>query len=44
MEINVKKTKIMAMNTTEKTKRVQLGILLDGVPLEKVSGFKHLGN
>ena len=38
MEINVKKTKVMIMNKTEK----QRSIMLDGVPLEQIKHFKYL--
>src|SRR3989442_10427717 len=44
MEINVKKTKVMIMNGTAKSKGMQRCIALDGVPLEQVSRFKYLGS
>ena len=44
MEINVKKTKVMIMNKTEKPKGMQRCIMLDKVPLEQVARFKYLGS
>ena len=41
MEINVKKTKVMVMNGTE---RIKQEVKLNGVPLERVTRFKYLGN
>src|SRR6267154_166288 len=43
MEINVKKTKVMIMNKTEKPKGMQVCIMLDKVPLKQVVRFKYLG-
>src|SRR6267154_3621014 len=44
MEINVKKTKVMIINKTEKQKGMQRCIMLDKVPLEQVTRFKYLGS
>ena len=44
MEINVKKTKVMIVGDTGETRGVQRGIVLNGMPLEKVSRFKYLGS
>ena len=42
MKINVKKTKVMIMNKTEKLTGMQRSIMWDGVPLEQVKHFKYL--
>jgi hypothetical protein len=44
MEIGVRKTRVMIVGDTEETRGVQRGIVLDGVPLEQGSRFKHLGS
>ena len=44
MKINVKKTKVMIMNKTEKQKGMQSCIMLNNVPLEQVTRFKYLGS
>src|SRR6267154_1640039 len=44
MEINVKNTKVMIINKTEKPKGMQRCIMLDKVPLEHVARFKYLGS
>src|SRR6267154_1775842 len=44
MKINVKNTKVMIMNKTEKPKGMQRCIMLDKVPLEHVTRFKYLGS
>ena len=44
MVINIKKTKVMIMNKTEKLTGMQRSIMLDKVPLEKVKHFKYLGS
>ena len=44
MEINVKKTKLMIMNKSEKQKGMLRCITLDNVPLEQVTRFKYLGS
>src|SRR6267154_254108 len=44
IEINVKKTKVMIMNKTEKPKGMQRCIMLDKVPFGHVTRFKYLGS
>ena len=44
MEINVKKTKVMIMNETAISKRMQRCLTLEGVPLGQMSGLKYLGS
>src|SRR3989442_14319734 len=44
MEINVKKTKVMIINGTEKPKGMQQCITLNKVPLEQVTRFKYFGS
>ena len=40
MEINIKQTKVMIMNKTDKPKGLQRCIMLDKMPLEQVTRFK----
>ena len=44
MEINVKKTKMMTMNKTEKPKEMQRCIMVDKVPSEQMNRFKYPGS
>src|SRR5437899_3732975 len=44
MDINVKQTKVMIMNKTEKQKGMRSCIMLNNVPLEQVNRFKYLGS
>src|SRR5437867_3730406 len=44
MEINVKKTKIIIINGTAKSKGMQRCITLNKVPLEQVTRFKYRGS
>ena len=44
IEINVKKSKVMIMNKTEKPRGMWWCIILDVVPLEQVTHFKNLGS
>jgi hypothetical protein len=44
MENNVKKTKVMVMNGTDTPNAVQWYVMLDEVPLERVTRFKYLGS
>jgi hypothetical protein len=44
MEINVKKMKVTVINGTDEPNEVQRCSMLDGLPLEKATRFKYLGN
>ena len=44
MEINVKRTKVMIMNGTAKSKWMQRCITLNKLPLEQVTRFKCIGS
>ena len=44
MEINIKKTKVMVMNGKVKMNGKQRCVMLDGVPLKRVTRFKYLGS